>query len=143
MTNIARALPGEFISITTDTTTEPFWQAAKQHKLVAPQCGACGSFRMPPRPYCPECQSQDVNWIELPGTATVYSFAICTRGPYPGTEDYTYVPVVVDIDSAPGARLVTNIVDVDPQAVHIDMRVTVAWHPIKDGWVLPIFKPLT
>ena len=32
-------------------TTEPFWEAAKQRRLVAPQCADCGSFRMPPTPF--------------------------------------------------------------------------------------------
>jgi uncharacterized OB-fold protein len=139
----ARALPGEFISITTDTCTEPFWQAAKEQRLVAPRCGDCGTFRMPPRPYCPECQSQTVDWVQLPGTATVYSFAICTRGPYPGTEDYLYIPAVLDLDDAPGARLVTNVIDVRADDVHIGMKVSVEWNPIKDGWVLPIFRPVS
>ena len=31
----ARALPGDQIRITTNPDTEPFWQAAKEHKLTA------------------------------------------------------------------------------------------------------------
>lgn len=48
---LAQALPGETVHIATDPYTEPFWQAAKEDRLVAPQCGWCGAFRMPPTPF--------------------------------------------------------------------------------------------
>ncbi len=137
----AFALPGDHITITTDTWTEPFWQAAKSHKLTACQCGACGTFRMPPTPFCPNCQSQDTKWPELPGTGTIFSFAICNRSPYPDVPDLVYVPVVVDLDGAPGARLVTNLVGMDADDVAIGLKVQVDWNPIRDEWVLPIFRP--
>lgn len=139
---LARAVPGDHIRITTDTSTEPFWQAAKEERLTAPKCRQCGTFHMPPRPYCPECQSQEFEWPTLPGTASVYSFAVCHKSPYPDVPDFDYVPVVVDLDGAPGARLVSNLVDINPAEVSIGMQVTVAWNPIQDGWKLPIFKPL-
>lgn len=140
---IAAAIPGDHIAITTDSWTEPFWQAAKERRLTACQCGQCGRFRMPPTPFCPNCQSQKIEWPTLPGTGTVFSFAICTRAPFPDLADFTYVPVVVDLDGAPGTRLVTNIVGVDADDVAIGMKVEVDWNPIQDGWVLPIFKPVS
>lgn len=138
----AFAVPGDHIRITTDTWTEPFWQAAKEKRLTACQCAECGHFRMPPTPYCPECQSQNVNWPTLPGTATVFSFAICTRSPFPDVDHFVYVPVVVDLDGAPGARLVSNLVGIAAEAVTIGMKVDVEWNDIQDGWRLPIFRPL-
>jgi hypothetical protein len=138
---LAVAVPGDHIRITTDPWTEPFWQAAKEHRLTAAQCMDCSRFRMPPTPFCPACQSQRTKWPDLPGTATVFSFAICNRSPYPDVPDFVYVPVVVDLDGAPGARLVSNLVGVAAEAVKIGMKVQVDWNPIQDDWVLPIFRP--
>lgn len=135
---LATALPSEQIRITTDPITEPFWQAAKEGRLVAPRCGACGHFRLPPTPYCPECQSRDVEWVELSGRAEVYSFAV-VHG-FPGLPDITLVPVVVDLPDAPGARLVSNVIDIDPADVTIGMQLSVDFHPIADGWQLPVFR---
>lgn len=137
---VATAVPGDHIAITTDTWTEPFWQAAKERRLTACQCAACGTVRMPPTPFCPKCQSQDAKWPTLPGTATVFSFAICVRSPFPDVADFTYVPVVVDLDGAPGARLVSNLVDLPADEVKIGMKVRVDFTPIRDGWLLPIFR---
>lgn len=136
----ARALPGDGTAISTNPDTEPFWLAAKEHRLTACQCGSCGQFRMPPSPYCPNCQSKLVDWPTLPGTGSVFSFAVCTRDPKTG-EPYVYVPVVVDLDGAPGSRLVTNLTGIDADDVAIGMPVVVDWNPIADGWVLPIFRP--
>jgi uncharacterized OB-fold protein len=135
----ARLLPGEQIHIATSTDTEPFWQAAKEHRLTACQCAACGHFRMPPTPVCPECSSIERLWPTLPGTGTVFSFAICNRNPVTG-DPFVYVPVVVDLDGAPGARLISNVTGCDADDVHIGMAVAVEWTPINDGWVLPNFR---
>ena len=135
----ARALPGEQIRITTNPDTEPYWQAAKEGKLTACQCGECSRFLMPPTAVCPHCGSREKNWPALPGTATVFSYVVCNKNPKTG-EDYVYVPVVVDLDGAPGARLNANVTGVDADDVHIGMKVAVEWTPIQDGWVLPNFR---
>jgi uncharacterized OB-fold protein len=141
MSQTAIAIPGDHIQITTNPDTEPFWDAAKEGKLTACQCADCGTFRMPPTPYCPTCRSKAKAWPALPGTGTVYSYVVCHRSPYPDLPDFTYVPVVVDLDGAPGVRLVSNLADVDPEKVQIGMKVKVAFNPIQDGWKLPIFTP--
>ena len=137
---LAQALPGEQVRITTDPVTEPFWQAAKEDRLTACQCGNCGTFRMPPSPFCPECQSTEVNWPELSGRATVFSYSV-VHG-FPGLPDIVIVAAVLDLDGAPGARLVSDIVGVDPDDVSIGMEVEAFFSPIADGWKLPLFRPI-
>ena len=55
----------------------------------------------------------------------------------PGLKDIVLVPAVLDLDGAPGARLIANIVDVDPA---IGMRVRVSFAPVADGWKPPQFR---
>jgi uncharacterized OB-fold protein len=136
---LASALPSEAVRITTDLVTEPFWRAAKERRLVVPRCGDCGTFRLPPTPFCPECQSRSIDWPDLSGRASVYSFAV-VHG-FPGLPDVTLVPAVVELPDAPGIRLVTNVIDVEPEKVWIGMELTVDFHPISDGWLLPVFRP--
>lgn len=138
---LATTIPGELVRIAVDQTTEPFWQAAKDRRLSAQQCADCATFRMPPTPFCPNCQSRAVNWVELSGEATVYSFAV-VHG-FPGLPDLTLVAAILDLPDAPGARLVSNVVDVAPGDVEIGMTVHVDFSPIADGWLLPIFRPVT
>lgn len=138
---LAQALPAEHVLITTDPHTEPFWNAAKEGWLTAPKCGDCGTFRLPPTPFCPRCQSKNVQWPRLSGRGTVYSFSV-VHG-YPGLPDITLVAAVVELPDAPGARLVTNIIDVDPADVSIGDEVEVVFSPISDGWKIPLFRPVS
>lgn len=134
------ALPSDVVAITTDTVTQPFWEAARDGRLVAPQCGRCQTFRMPPTPFCPSCTSADIRWVELSGEATVFSYSVVHR--FPGVGDILMVPAVLDLAGAPGARLVSPIVGVDPAEVSIGMTVLVDFVPISGGWKLPVFTPV-
>ncbi|MGO9100068.1 MAG: Zn-ribbon domain-containing OB-fold protein [Mycobacterium sp.] len=137
---LATTIPGEHVRIAVNKDTEPFWQAAKEGRLTAPQCADCHTFRLPPTPFCPACQSKTVRWVQLGGAATVYSFAV-VHG-VPGMPDLTLVPAVVDLPDAPGARLVTNIIDIAPSDVYIGMPLRVDFSPIADGWMVPVFRAL-
>jgi uncharacterized OB-fold protein len=134
----ATYLPPDAVHITTDPHTEPFWEAAKQRRLVAMQCRDCNRFRMPPTPFCPQCRSTAVAWPELSGRGVVYSFSV-VHG-LPQHPDVTLLPVIVDLPDAPGARLVSNVVDVDPAAVEIGAELTVDFVPISDGYLYPVFR---
>lgn len=95
--------------------------------------------RHAPTAFCPNCSSRDKAWPTLSGTGTVFSYAICTRNPLAG-EDFVYVPVVVDLDGAPGTRLIGNLTGCNAEDVRIGMPVSVDWTEIRDGWVLPNFR---
>lgn len=138
---IAKPIPGEKIRIAMDHYTAPYWEAAKERRLTACQCEGCGTFRMPPTPFCPKCLCEEVRWPRLGGTGTIFSYTICTRSPYVDVPDFTYVVAIVELDDAPGARLVANLVDIDTSMVEIGLPVAVAWQPSSDGWLIPIFVP--
>jgi uncharacterized OB-fold protein len=136
---LSGTLPPEHIVITVNPITEPFWQAAKANRLVALRCGDCGHFRMPPTPFCPQCQSMNRDFHELSGRGEVFSFAV-VHG-FPGLPDITLVGAVVSLQDAGDARLVTNVIGVDPAEVYIGMPLTVDFVDIADGWRLPVFRP--
>jgi uncharacterized OB-fold protein len=141
MSALATTLPPESIRITTDGWTAPYWEAAQRDQLVAPRCGVCGAFRFPPGPFCPECRSQETEWVALSGRASVFSFSV-VRG-LPGQPDLLLVPAVLEAPDAPGIHLVSNVVDVVPEDVTIGIEVDVAFVDITGGWKLPVFRPAT
>ena len=49
-TRIFPEMPEFMANLSPDEWTLPFWQAASEHRLVAPKCIHCGEFRMPPAP---------------------------------------------------------------------------------------------
>jgi uncharacterized protein len=140
---------GVFPSILKDThaspATQPFWDAAKQDRLVAPRCTSCGTFRLPPSPFCFQCRSRDVEWVELPGTGTIYTFTVVRHPLHPDLADACpYVSGVVELDGTQGAgaRMLVNIIDVDPDTVRIGDRVEIVWEHVNAEMTTPRFRPV-
>lgn len=139
---LAKSPPASLFTLVTDVWTQPFWDAAREGRLAAPRCGSCGTFRMPPTPFCPHCQSQSIDWVTLAGQGTVYSHSAVTRAIVPEMEPrLPYISAVVELADAGGVRLVTNVIDVPVAAVHIGMAVHVVWDDLGNGVVVPRFAP--
>ena len=137
---LAKAPPTGLFHLTTDQWTKPFWDAAREHKLVGACCADCGTFRMPPTPFCPECRSQVIDWRELSGEGVLYSFTIVARAIMPEMADnIPYVPALVDLPDAPGTRLITNVVDAPLNKIEIGAKLKVKWHDTEDGVTIPMF----
>ncbi len=139
----AQVPPQSLGALHPDAFTEPFWQAAAEHRLTCAQCTACGAFRMPPAAFCHRCRSQDVTWAELSGRGTVFSFTVARHALIPDLVEYLpYVVAVVDLEGAPGARLIGNVIDIEVEDVRIGMPVEVAWEDVEGSPVsLYRFRP--
>jgi uncharacterized OB-fold protein len=142
MTNIvSQAPPTTYFHLATDRWSEPFWTATTQHRLEIPRCTSCRRFRMPPSPFCPSCQSQEQEWVSVSGAGTVYSFTLITNPPFPEAADHLpYAPALVELDDAPGVRLVSAVVDAPLDRIAIGSRVSLVWQDLPDGVTLPRFK---
>lgn len=119
--------------------TEAFWTGGADDELRILRCGACGYWIHPPAPVCPECWSRDVAPRAASGRATVHSFTVNHQIWNP-TWEHPYVIAVVELEEQLGLRLTTNLVAVEPDAVHIGMAVGVTFERDDDVW-LPLFKP--
>jgi uncharacterized OB-fold protein len=139
---MARAAPIAMVSLSPNTWTEPFWVAAGQHQLVVQRCLACGTVRHPPGPFCPRCRTQDSEWMELSGRATLYSFTVIRHALIPQLRDsLPMVIAVVEPEGAPSARLVANLVEVAVGDVVIGMPLEVVWEDAGDGVAVYRFRP--
>lgn len=98
-----------------------FFEGAEQGRLVLPRCTACGFVIWFPREICPECGSQDVDWFEASGSGSIYSCTVTRRIPGSWGKAVPFVLAYVELDEGP--RVMTNIVDCDPEQVAISDRV--------------------
>lgn len=139
-TRISKFPPSQLFRFASDQWSDPFWEAARAHKLTACQCAECDQFRMPPSPFCPNCLSQNVVWPELSGRGVVFSFTIVERAVIAEVKDnIPYVPALIALPDAPGVRLTTAIVGAPVHQIAIDAEVTVVWEDLADGHSLPRF----
>jgi hypothetical protein len=119
--------------------TAPYWAAAAEGRLEIQRCNACGRHYFYPRPFCRYCFSGDVDWVAVSGRARLTSYVI-TQNPLRGFEPVSPVVAVVELDEGP--RLMTNIVDIDPDPdlLVLDMPLRVRFHQRGDV-TLPVFAP--
>lgn len=122
-----------------DPDSEPFWTAARAHRLLLKHCAACGLHHFYPRELCPHCHSDRVDWSESKGAGTVYSYTVAHRAAGPAFKaDAPYVVAVVELDEGP--RMMTNIIGCPPDAVSIGARVEVVYDDVTAEVTLPKFQ---
>lgn len=126
-------------AITDDT--RPFWDACRRHALVVQRCAACGAFRHPPSPVCWRCRSFEHVWAPVAGTGTLFSYAVVHRAFLPELAAHVpYTVAVVALDDAPGVRLVSNVVGVEPGALRVGLPVEVVFEDVTPDVSLPRFR---
>jgi uncharacterized OB-fold protein len=127
---------------TPDDDSRPFWDAAREGRLLIKRCRSCGRAHHYPRPFCPYCWSHEVAWEDARGTGSVYTFSIVHKNDLPPfNERVPYVAAVVELDEGP--RMMTNVVDCDIDDVAVEMPVEVAFRTIDADVVIPVFRPRT
>jgi len=119
----------------------PFWEAARENKLKIQQCRDCGKHVFYPRISCPECFSENVDWVECSGRGTVYSFTVVENNPPSAfIQDLPYVVAVIRLEE--GVQMLSNIVQWEPGTLRCDMPVHVTFEKLTDEFTLPKFKPI-
>jgi hypothetical protein len=120
--------------------SRPHWDGCKEGVLRVQRCGACGHFVFIPQPLCTRCQSDALEWVASRGRGTVYSYTVVHRAPRP---DFAVPYVVAIVELEEGWHMLTNLVDVAPDAVRVGMPVEVKFLQMSEAITLPYFRPRT
>jgi acetyl-CoA acetyltransferase/uncharacterized OB-fold protein len=117
-----------------------FWTSGEDGKLRIQGCKDCDELVHPPVTICPNCRSRNTEPRVVSGKASVVGYSVNHHNwGLPGFEP-PYVVAIVAIAEDPSVRLTTNIVNSDPESVHIGMEVQVLFQHEEDVW-LPVFEP--
>lgn len=120
---------------------KPFWEAARQEKLQVQKCQDCGKFVFYPRIVCPYCFSDSLEWVQIDGKGTVYSYTVVeNNAPSFFQQDMPYVVAIVRLQE--GIQMMSNIVECDPYSVECDMPVEVVFVKANEEFTLPMFRPV-
>lgn len=127
----------------TSERTQPHWDAARDGKFVHERCDDCGHRPFPPRAHCSKCGSRALAWEAVSGRGRVHTFTVAHRAPHPKLAgQLPLVVAVVELEEGP--RLVTNLVDCDPEKIEVGAAVEVRFEANDDSDVsLPVFTPFT
>lgn len=128
-----------------DDVTQPFWDKALQGILSCTECRKCQTKILPPQPRCFVCQSKDFDWVDLPGTATIYTYTVVRHPLSPQmAEVVPYITAVVELDGTQGAgaRMQVNVINCDVEKVRIGDKVKVIFEKVSDTYAMPRFEPV-
>lgn len=119
--------------------TQPFWDAAEQGRLVIQCCRASGRFQHFPRPVSLYTGRRELEWREVSGRGTLYSWTV-TLSPWPGHEARVpYICALVDLDE--GVRVLANLYHCEPEKLRIGMPLRLVWERLDDRFNYPAFAP--
>ena len=123
-----------------DLEMAPYWAATLEGRLLIQRCVPHGHAQLYGRAHCITCRGE-VRWEDASGFGTVYSFTVL-RQHHSRSLRHLLPLVVALVDLAEGPRIMTNLVDVAPEAVRVGMRVEVYFERVSDHAALPLFTPV-
>jgi hypothetical protein len=124
-----------------NTWARPFWDAAREERLLIQRCPRCQRHVFYPRIACPYCAAAALEWVEASGRGTIYTFTVVeSNAPSAFQADMPFVIAVIRL--AEGVQMLSNVVDCDPYSVRCEQPVEVTFEKLNDEFTLPKFRPI-
>jgi uncharacterized OB-fold protein len=123
-----------------EAENRPYFEALQRGELYYQRCHDCGFTQFHPRGVCSRCLSPHLQWVKSAGRGTVYSFSVTYQNSAPGfREALPYIMAYVEIEE--GLKILTNLVDCQPQEAKIGMPVEAVFSAVKPDFTLLTFRP--
>ncbi len=114
-------------------TSASFYQYLAEHRLMGSHCPSCGALHLPPRPLCPLCKGEEMEWVEMSGRGTLLAFTTISIAPTAMIEagygkDNPYCTGIVQMEEGPAISAQILGVDVrQPAQIAIGTALKVAF----------------
>ncbi len=126
---------------TPSALTQPFYDGAREGKLMLPRCQDCNRVHWYPRHICPFCHSTNINWMEGSGEGHIHTFAVQHRAFGGWAGEVPFVTAYIDLNE--GDRMVTVLRGVDahdPASIRIGSRVKVEFEEASENLHIPFWR---
>jgi uncharacterized protein len=107
----------------------PFWAALREHRIRIQYSPSSGRYVFYPRTLAPGTLADDLEWREIDGAGTLFTYTVADRptGP-PWADALPQLLAVVEWEVGP--RVSTELVDVAPEDIRIGMRLTPVFYDV-------------
>ncbi|ORV50463.1 hypothetical protein AWC03_22830 [Mycobacterium europaeum] len=127
-----------------DPASAPYWDAAREGRLLIAKCRTCQRVHHYPRPFCPYCWSEDVTPVTASGKGTLYTYStVYVNDLSPFRDRLPYVAAIVEL--AEGPKVMTVIEGTPPEQLRTGMAVAATFRPVDhedpDSPYLTVFTP--
>jgi uncharacterized OB-fold protein len=103
-------------------TSAPYWDALAEHTIRIQYSPSAGEYVFYPRVLAPRTLADDLEWREISGLGTLYTYTIAQRPVHPSfAGDVPQILAIVQWDEGP--RVSTEMIVDDPSALSVGMRV--------------------
>ena len=120
--------------------TEPYWTGCRKRELRLQQCDACGKYQFYPRILCSHCGHDSLSWRRVSGRGRIASFTGVRR---PRTDAYPAPTMIALVDLDEGPRMMSSVVDAEPDSLHIGQAVRVDFAAWSEEISMPVFRIAT
>lgn len=115
-------------------TTQPFWDALAEHRIRIQYSPSSDRWVFYPRVLAPGTLTDDLEWREISGAGSLYTFTTCHRAVSPHfAGDVPQLLAVVQWDEGP--RFSTEIVNAAPEDLRVGIRVQPVFTDYPDAGV--------
>lgn len=108
-----------------DPDTAGHWAAARSGRLAVCRCVGCDQVLHPPRGMCFACHGTDVAWVPVAPRGRLVSWTVAEFEVHPAFPA-PYTVVLVELEDAPGVRLVGHLPGRPPLKDGLPMRAEFA-----------------
>jgi uncharacterized OB-fold protein len=109
-----------------------FLEELKNGRIIGRRCRQCERILVPPRMFCEQCFRSTDEWVYVKDTGRINTFSISYLDADARRIKKPILVAVIDIDGAsPGIGILHKLGNVDPEKIHIGMRVRAVWKPAK------------
>ena len=120
--------------------TRPFWDALAEGRIRIQRCQDCSGWVFYPRSHCSHCLSERLEWREVSGAATLYTFTITHQATAPFFADEVPQRLAV-VELAEGVRMTSTLVDVADADIRIGMRLKPVFDHVSADVTMLRFAP--
>lgn len=116
----------------------PFWEGTRAAELRMQQCQDCKHIRFPINAVCPDCLSENSEWVALSGRGEIFSYVVFHQVYNKAfADDVPYNVALVQLEEGP--RMFSNIITADNGIPKVGMPVEVTFEKVNDEVTLPRF----
>ncbi|MFP6779340.1 MAG: OB-fold domain-containing protein [Alphaproteobacteria bacterium] len=122
-----------------DPDSKIYWESAENNKLMVQYSLDTKEYFLYSKQLTNSSDSKNIIWKEVSGKGKVYSFTAVHVPAGPAfKEDTPYIVASIELDE--GARIISNILTDNIDAISIGDKVSVIFEKQDDGFIIPKFK---
>ena len=127
-----------------------WFEGLKQEKILGNKCPKCKKVLVPARSFCPECNVDMGEWVEVSQEGQIVTYTIAHKDFYgaPSKPPFVYAMIRLDGTDCNFLHLVGNVDLSDPKKltskITQGIRVKAVWNKEKKGHMLDLkyFQPV-